>query len=156
MSASNSIEAFKGAADALYEGDSSKAATLFAAGAAGAVDMEQVARVIEQRAAQKTAVNKLIDAYPIIATDIDMAIIADSYVDANLHNGLSLETAVAKAGEDLAEKFNLEDLSEKSNLGKHRKPEARVRSRESVQPLAEEDPSAVIAELARSRPGNRD
>jgi hypothetical protein len=124
---------FRQAAGALYERDADRAASLVAEGAA--VDVDQIAREVERRAAVRAAANALLDRHPEIRADRDLQILADSYIAAHLANGEPLEKAIAEAGEQVMEKFV--------------KRKAPAPDKQDV--MAEEDPSAVIRELAKSR-----
>lgn len=137
---------FAAAAEALYQGDAEAFSALAAQAALAAapqVDVDHVVRALDLRASQQAALQKLFDDCPEIVSDRDFQILADRYVDAHIENGLSVPDAIAKAGEQLAEKWG---------LGKH-KETARQSERHDADPMAVEDPSAVIAALRKGRPG---
>ena len=123
----NRTETFREATEALYAGEQDQAAALlFAAKRVSA------------------AATKLLAKYPEIARDPDMQFLADTYVAAHVQNGLPVEDAIAQAGEQLAEKYG---------FGKYRESVRRQRARGEEQ-TDEEDPSEVIAWLAKGRLGN--
>lgn len=137
---------FAAAAEALYQGDAEAFSALAAQAALAAapqVDVDHVVRALELRASQNAALQKLFDDYPEIVADQDFQILADRYVDANMTNGLSASEAIALAGVQLGKKWGLGT----------QKDATRQSERHDADPMAVEDPSAVIAALRKGRPG---
>jgi hypothetical protein len=131
-------EQFRQATAALYSGEEERAAALLAD--ASAVDVDQVALQLERRAAAKTAVDKLLRDHPELR-DADFAFIADKRIDDLVRQGTPLDAAIAEAGEQLAAKY-----------GWGQQARARLRPASATR-ASEDDPSAIIAEIAAARPG---
>lgn len=145
MNTRNLLDTMKDATSALFEGRDEDAAALLAAGvaAAGAVDVDAVAQVLEQRQAEKAAIDKFFADMPQVLVDPDMQFLADRYTAAHIANGVAVPDAIAKAGEQLREKYP-DLLGQRSDA-----PQRANRADQEV--FGEEDPSSIIAELRAAR-----
>ena len=175
-------EKFKEATDALYNGESDKAATLFAEAMAAAVgttgavqaatqlDTHALAQEVKQQLSQESALDKLFSDYPEIKADADYALLADRYTNAHIALGKSAAEAIAMAGEQIGEKFKLgkhadptgrplqtsgkPTTREQKLEGKRGLDEPTASAARAAEPeLREESAQDIIEQLRKSRPG---
>ena len=122
--AKESSASIKLALDAMFEGDSDKAASLLAAAISGAQNVhrsegrgdatlnvdEIVSRTtdaVKQTLNVDRALDSLFTDYPEIASRRSLQLVADHYVVAHMANGMSKPEAITQAGADIAEEFGL-------------------------------------------------
>lgn len=140
MSAHTPQEMFAAAANALFDGDSDKAAALMAEGAVAAaphVNVDELAEAVERRAATTSAARQMLADHPEIAADPDMIFLADRAVDLKMRGGMAAEAAIAEAGIEISERFK---------LGRFKETQATRRPRGGNRvATAEEDPQRAVA-----------
>ena len=91
----------------------------------------------------QAALAKLFRDFPEIQEKRAYQLMADEYAEAFVTNGDRLDVAISKAGEAVGEEFG---------LGKY-SGDTRSEQRQQHAPPSEDDPSLVIGEMARLRPG---
>lgn len=109
---------FKEASDALYAGESDKAAQLFSEAVAIATTpaaakeqvstadlVTQVTKGVTQQLSQDGALKQLFSDYPQIKEKKAFQIIADEYIGAFVANGDDIATAIGKAGDAIGEEY---------------------------------------------------
>ncbi|HEV8552524.1 MAG TPA: hypothetical protein VGR65_03930 [Casimicrobiaceae bacterium] len=159
---------FKQAGEALFAGNADEAAKLLAEATAeiaqterraASVRTEDLVRAVTDHVTQELkampAREQLFADYPELRPKPNggrnaFALIADDYATAFMTNGDDVATAIQKAGDAVGEEFGLGKLA-RGAKSRNRRGQGQQDDEQQI----EEDYPGIIAELARTRPGNR-
>lgn len=151
--------------DALYDGDKEKAAKAFSSAiklvAKSAVpttpevhqpaapSLQETVAAVKQHLTVESALDALFQGYPQIKTDPDLALIADTKVNAFVAEGKPLPEAIALAGEYVGEKYKIGKFEIKDAP---KEPAATAREQKLAAKERLDEPTSTAARAASAEP----